>query len=113
MSLAAEERGATAYITLSDTPPVGAASGLDLTGATLLFDLRPAVSPVCILQGEPARAVGPTGIGLPAAVAYDFSEADTALLSPGLYRGAVLVVFPDGQKREFGGLQFQVAAEDR
>ena len=112
MTLAAEEAGVTAYITLADSPPAGTASLLDLTGAVASFDLRSAASFVLVIRGNPGRIVGPTGPGFPANVAYDFSAADMAMLSPGLYRGAVLVLFPDGQRREFRGLTFQFQAED-
>lgn len=105
--IALDEVEATLYATLSDTPPSGVSSALDLTGATALFLLRETAGGTLALANA-GRIVGSTGVGITAAVAYDFTALDLAGLAPGNGTAAFLITFPDNQTREFRGLAVTV-----
>jgi hypothetical protein len=99
LQVAADEVESTIYATLSDTPPAGMTSNLNLAEATVTLLLR-AIGSASPVLSNVGRVVSTTLNQC----AYDLQSTDIALLAPGWYKGSFKVLFPSGQTREFPGL---------
>lgn|ERR1019366_6676005 len=97
-----DEGLASIYAILTDSPPVGTNSALNLIGAMVAYKLRPVNAAAPILSGN-GRIANP----LTFEVAYDFQPADLTMLASLLQgvsivcHSAFIVTWPGGQAREF------------